>query len=208
MSAMRERAKEHFPMVLLTLLSIVQALALELLWSHVRESDYLFQLSWNSVVSWIQIATTFLGLVLIWVIYAANAMRFRWVPATADSVYPFVIGLIEFMIVENLGLDSAGLWLILMALTYGVMIRVSHTTMRRARQDGDNEAFFRDFDPATLRDFIPQIAAVSALVLAGLIVMLSDDRGAFSLLATLAMAGLLGWQLYSVAQFWRQSVET
>ena len=32
---MRSRAKDHLPSVLLTLLSIVQALALQLLWEHV-----------------------------------------------------------------------------------------------------------------------------------------------------------------------------
>ncbi|MFT5693100.1 MAG: hypothetical protein ACI92E_002436, partial [Oceanicoccus sp.] len=32
MSIIRDRAKNNFPMVLLTLLSIVQALAFELLW--------------------------------------------------------------------------------------------------------------------------------------------------------------------------------
>jgi hypothetical protein len=39
-------------MVLLTLLSIVQALALELLWSHVRESGYLFDTSWTALLTW------------------------------------------------------------------------------------------------------------------------------------------------------------
>lgn len=76
---MRDRAKEHFPMVLLTLLSIVQALALELLWSHVRGNDYLFEPSLVAALSWIQIAATFLGLVLIWVVYASNAMRCAFV---------------------------------------------------------------------------------------------------------------------------------
>jgi len=87
-NTMRKRAKEHFPTVLLTLLSIVQALALELLWSHLRESPYLFELSWITAISWMQILATFLGLVLIWVVYANNVMRFRWVPVTSESVYP------------------------------------------------------------------------------------------------------------------------
>ena len=109
-------------MVLLTLLSIMQALALELLWSHVLETNYLFEPTLVAIVSWIQIVTTFLGLVLIWVVYASNAMRFRWVPVTTDSVYPFVIGLIEFMLVKSLGTGETGQWLILMALTFGMMV--------------------------------------------------------------------------------------
>jgi hypothetical protein len=62
-------------MVLLTLLSIVQALALELLWSHVRESVYLFDMSWTALLTWIQVGTTFLGIVVIWIAYASIAMR-------------------------------------------------------------------------------------------------------------------------------------
>lgn len=38
MQELRERARANLPTVLLTLLSIVQALALEILWTHVREN--------------------------------------------------------------------------------------------------------------------------------------------------------------------------
>ena len=195
---MRNRAKEHFPMVLLTLLSIVQALALELLWSHVRENGYLFEPLVISVLSWIQIVATFLGLVLIWVVYASNAMRFRWVPVTSDSVYPFLIGVIEFMLVESLGPGGTGKWLILMAMTFGMMVRVSHKTIQRARHDGDNDAFFSQFKPATLRDFVPQITIVFGLALAGTYLLVSGDRG---IIAVLATAGILVWQFFAAAIF-------
>ena len=124
MSSIRNRAKDHFPMVLLTLLSIVQALALELLWSQVRETYAAYQeVSLVATTWWIQVAATFLGLVLIWVVYAANAMRFRWVPATSDSVYPFLIGVIEFMLVEALEPGRTGLWLVLIATVFAMMER-------------------------------------------------------------------------------------
>ena len=62
MNSIRERAKEHFPTVLLTLLSIVQALALELFWSHLVDAEGLYQLSWFAVLWWIQILATLLGI--------------------------------------------------------------------------------------------------------------------------------------------------
>ncbi len=206
MNTMRDRAKENFPTVLLTLLSIVQALALELLWSHVHGSDHLYEQSWSAVLSWIQIFATFLGLVLIWVVYASNAMRFRWVPATSDSVYPFLVGLIEFMLVETLGPDQIGLWLMCMALIFGMMVWVSHTTMRRARRDDDNLTFFSKYRPATLRDFYPQIATVLALLIAGVFLMVSSNNGVPALLALLGTTGMLSWQFYSAARFWTNSV--
>jgi len=203
---MRDRAKEHFPSVLLTLLSIVQALALELLWSHLRETSYLFEPSWVMAIAWVQIVATFLGLVLIWVVYASNVMRFRWVPVTSDSVYPFLIGIMEFMLIEALGPDEVGLWLVYLALIFGMMTWVSHANMRRARQDADNEAFFSRFEPAVLRDFYPQIAIVCALVLAGVYLRTSGHQGWFAMLALLATNGLLGWQFYTSASFWRRTV--
>lgn len=206
MSAMRDRAKEHFPMVLLTLLSIVQALALELLWSHISEADYLLTQSWTALMAWIQIASTFIGLILIWVVYAANTMRFRWVPVTSDSVYPFIIGIFEFMLVETLDPGESGQWLVLMSVIFAVMVRVSHRSMQRARLDKDNDNFFKDYDRATTRDFAPQITTVSVMALAGVYVWISEDRGAFTLIAVLATLAILVWQFYMTSVFWQRTV--
>jgi hypothetical protein len=205
-NAIRTRAKEHFPTVLLTLLSIVQALALELLWSHLHEADYLFQLSWIAAIAWLQIAATVLGIVLIWVVYSGNVMRFRWVPATSDSVFPFFIGLTEFMLIETLGPDEIGLWFIFMALVFGLMNWVAHTTMRRARLDGDNDAYFDIMEPAQLRDFYPGIAIVCGLALAGVYLLANDSSGILAMLALLATNGVLVWQFHQAAQFWELSV--
>jgi hypothetical protein len=205
-NAMRERAKEHFPTVLLTLLSIVQALALELLWSHLRETAYLFEPSWLSTIAWMQIFATFLGLILIWVVYANNVMCFRWVPVTSDSVYPFVIGLIEFMLIETLGPDEIGLWFIFLAVVFGMMIWVAHTNMRRARQDSDNAAFFSKFEPAKFSDFYFPIAIACALVLTGIYLQISGNQGFLAILALLATNGMLLWQFYAAALFWKRNV--
>lgn len=205
MNEMRERTKEHFPSVLLTLLSMVQALALELLWTHLHETDYLYEWSRMALISWIQIVATFIGLVLIWVIYASNVMRFRWVPVTSDSVYPFLVGILEFMLIETLGPDEIGQWLIIFALIFAMMVWVSHRTMRRARLDGDNDVHFRKIEPAQLHDFYPHIASVAVLAVSGIYVLISGGAGGFALLALLATNGLLGWQFYSAAMFWKQS---
>jgi hypothetical protein len=203
---MRDRAKEHFPTVLLTLLSIVQALALELLWSHLREAPYLFEPSLIAAISWLQIFATFLGLVLIWVVYANHVMRFRWVPVTSDSVYPFFIGLIEFMLIESLGPDEIGLWFLFLAFIFGMMTWVSHANMRRARMDSDNEAFFSRFEPAQLRDFYPVIAIVCALALVGTYLLISKNQGLPAMLALLVTTAMLGWQFFTAARFWKSTV--
>ena len=206
MNAMRDRAKEHFPTVLLTLLSIVQALALELLWSHLRETEYLFEPSLIMAISWLQIFATLLGLVLIWVVYANNVMRFRWVPVTSDSVYPFLIGLSEFMLIEALGPNEIGLWFMFMVFVFAMMIWVAHAQARRARLDIDNEVVFRSYKRATLRDFYPQISIVCALLLIGIYLLISGNQGLVALLALMAVNSILGWQFYTAALFWKVTV--
>ena len=188
-------------MVLLTLLSIVQALALELLWSHVRESAYLFEMTWTAMLTWIQIGTSFLGIVVIWLVYASTAMRFRWVPTTGDSVYPFIIGLLEFILIETLAPEYMGLWFGCLAMIFGLMTWISHRTMRRARLDGENDEFFANLAPATARDFIPAFVIVFVLVLAGTYLAVTGDRGMVALVAVLlAFAGLVR-QLIIAARF-------
>ena len=203
---MRNRAKDNFPMVLLTLLSIVQALALELLWDYVSGAEHLFAFDAVAVNGWIRIIATFQGLILIWVVYAANAMRFRWVPVTSDSVYPFVIGVLEFMLVETLDPGESGYWLLLMAVIFGTMVRVSHTTMRRARQDGDNDSFFSQFRPATPRDFVPQFIFVTTMLVCGAYLVFAGDDGIFAFVVLVAANGLLVYQFAEAAMFWRRTV--
>ena len=206
MNSIRIRAKEHFPSVVLTLLSIVQALALELLWSHLHESDYLFEPTLIAAVSWLQIVATLLGIILIWVVYSGNVMRFRWVPTTSDSVLPFFIGLTEFMLIETLGPGDVGLWLLLMALVFGLMNWVAHATMRQARWDGDNDAYFDKFKPAKLRDFYPGFAIVSGFTVAGVYLFTSGDSGILAIFALVATITILVWQFQQAALFWDISV--
>ena len=127
-------------------------------------------------------------------------MRFRWVPVTSDSIYPFLIGLFEFMLVEALGPGEIGLWFILMALIFAAMTWIAHANMRRARKDADNEAFFRDFEPARLRDFYRPMVTISLLALTGIYLKIDGDQG------PLAMLALMAWQFFLAARFRQQTV--
>ncbi|MFT5138154.1 MAG: hypothetical protein ACI9LY_003169 [Arenicella sp.] len=206
MNIIRNRAQEQFPTVLLTLLSIVQALALELLWEHIQESEYLFEATAQAFVSWAQISTTLFGIILIWVAYASHAMRFRWTPSTADSVYPFIIGLLEFLQIETLAPGMVGQWTVILAIILGIMVFVSHLIMRSARTSGANGDFFTKTNPATAKDFFAQITIVILLLLGGGYVWLSGNNGIISYLLIGAVFMVLVWQYISSATFWNSSL--
>ena len=206
MHIIRTRVKEHFPSVLLTLLSIVQALALELLWSYLHEAEYLYTLSWFALLAWGQISATLASIILIWVVYAGNVMRFRWVPAIGDSVVPFAIGLLEFMMIETLNPELLGHWLVYFGLVYAAMVWTSHIIMRRARDDGDNSEYFDKMSPAQNRDFYPEIMIVSSIIALGIYIGMSHNTGWLAIAIVYLANAFLLWRFYGTAIFWNLSI--
>lgn len=203
---LRTRAKDHLPTVLLTLLSIVQAFALELVWSHVTSQAELHLWSFGAVLSWLQIFATFLGVLVIWLIYSSLVMRFRWVPTTSDSVFPFLIGIIEFTLIAALGPEHLGRWFLILAVIFAAMAWVSQVTLRRARLDGENDSFFANVRPAGWRDYRIILMVVAGLSLAGIHLLVSGDQGWLALAYVMLATSALGAQLYSTDVFWRRSV--
>ncbi len=206
MDSIRDRAKDQFPSVLLTLLSIVQALALEFLWDHSRHRPELYETSWTALLSWLQIAASFNVIILIWLTYAGMVMRFRWTPTTADSILPFFVGLIQFLMIDIMGSDRLGLWFLVLALIFGTMNFVSHRVMRRARSDPSNREFFEQFSPATLSDFVPQIIIVITLMLVGGLLWQSENYGWFATGALIGSLIGLGYQTHDAAKYWNFSM--
>jgi len=201
-----QRAKQHLSTVLLTVLSIVQAIALELIWSYVLEQEGLYTASFESLLGWVQVGATLLGIVLIWLTYGGLVMRFCWVPSTADSILPFLVGLIEFGLIAMLGPDRLGEWFLVLALAVGVMQWIVQYSMRRARLDADNETFFSGFPPATLRDHVPAFLTVASLASVGIALVVTRDRSLLALGALIFAVLVHGYQLYLVDFFWKRAI--
>lgn len=188
------RAKLHFPTVLLTLLSIVQAFALELLWTHINEQSYLYEFSFASVLGWSQIVATLLGVLLIWLTYSDLVLRLSWVPTTTDSMFPFLVGILEFVQIGVLGPSTIGLWFIILATLFGAISWIAQSTMKRARQDEDNAEFFAGVKPAIWKDHLLSLLPVSILAALGIAIELLNDQGWFALTAVLLAVGMLAFQ--------------
>ena len=206
MNGVRERVKHHMPAVLLTLLSIVQALALELIWSRCTELAYLDQPGWITALLWAQMAANLIGIVVIWVVYVSTVMRFSWFPSISDSIYPFIIGIGEFVLVETTRPETLGFWFLQMAVVFALMNWVSHHTFRRARAEPENDWHFRDTPPARLRDFYPAIAVVLTLAGIGLVFLVFELYPGIGLFAVLAVNLLLLAQLRAAKGFWEKSL--
>ena len=206
MESIRNRAKDRFPMVLLTLLSIVQALALELLWEHLHDRPDLYEVSWTSFIGWLQVVASLNGIVLIWLAYTGIVMRVRWTPSTGDSILPFFIGLIEFLMIDMMGPHKLGQWLIVLAIIFATMITISHQIMRRSRLDPSNDEFFANFAPAKKRDFLPQGIVIGSMIVFGGWLWFSGYQNWLALVALAGALTALVYETYSASRYWTRSM--
>ena len=193
-------------MVLLTLLSIVQALALEFLWDHMRNRTELFEWSLAVVPGWLQMAATLNIIVLIWLIYAGMLMRFRWTPSLGDSVFPFLVGLIQFLMIDIMGDRYFALWITILGLAFGVMILVNHNAMRRARKDAANIEFFSQYKSATVADFVPQIIVISVLLIFGAAIAVFSNVQWLRVLALAVAFIVLALETNNARRYWSESM--
>ncbi len=203
MSKIRARAQTHFPAVLLTLISIIQALALELMWSKILESDWLWVFGIQAIIGWGMILGVFMGILQVWVMYSTMVMGFVWQPSLRDSIIPFIIGLQQFMLVALVGEQFSTLWLYVLGSIFVTGNWVSHNSFRRARQNPENDEFFGKTNPATLRDFWPAMSIVTALVVFGIVIDVTQNQTWLPILALIFSNGVLILQTFMFRRMWR-----
>ncbi len=203
MSNILGRAQAQFPSVLLTLISIIQALALELLWSEITGSSYLWELTYDSVVAWAMISATLLGILQIWVTYTTLVMGFTWVPSLRDSIFPFVIGIQEFMLVTMISDDFSGTWLYVLASIFVTANWVTQISLRRTRREPENSQFFDGRERATLRDFRWAIAIIGILTAFGIWVDIAGNTSWLPIVAVAFANVVIILQVFSSSRLWK-----
>jgi len=203
MNKIRTRAQTNFPTVLLTLISIIQALALELMWSKIVESDWLWTFDMQALLGWGMITAAFLGILQVWVMYSTMVMGFIWQPFLRDSIIPFIIGIQQFMLVTLINEEFNALWLVVLGSIFITGNWVSHSSFRRARQDPENDEFFGKMKPATLRDFWPVISIVTVLVAFGIAIELTQNQTWLPMVALAFSNAVLIFQTFLFRRMWR-----
>lgn len=139
---MRDRIKQRWPTVLLTLVSIIQALALETLWSELAEEGEMLAGGTAGALVALQGVIVLLAIVLVWIFFAQLVMRFVWFPGLRDSLAPFAIGLVEFVLAEFIGAGQYGIWIALLALAFLCAHMVLMSSFARAAREPENGGFF------------------------------------------------------------------
>jgi len=191
--------------MLLTLMSIIQALALEFLWDIVRTAER--ALTWDAVLVWVQITANMLGILQVWLFYTTVAMRFRWVPTPSDLMLPFLIGVMEFTMIDLTGSAHVPLWFWTLAAVYAVASWDAQNVMVRARSDSDNREFFERIPRARLRDLFAPFAVVTGLVAFGVAVYFTAENRWLTLAGLLFAVGTLAYQIEMGRRYWNRSMQ-
>lgn len=204
MSMMRERAQAQFPTVLLTLISIIQALALELLWSKIISSDFLFEFNVEAAMAWGTVIVTLLGILQIWVLYSTFVIGFTWRPSLRDSLVPFIMGIQEFMLVAFIQPQFNVLFLYVLASIFILAYWISHIIFRRARREPENAQFFRNRSNATWRDFRGGFSVIGVFILFGMVITALGNPNWLALTSLLFAILALIYQVLNSRGLWRE----
>ncbi|MFT7288376.1 MAG: hypothetical protein ACI87W_002494 [Halieaceae bacterium] len=201
----RQRARDLVPNILLTVLSMIQALALEFYWTRLVASEFLWHGGWDALIGWLQAACVLLGILLLWLYYVSIVLRFSWLPSVSDTLFPFFLGLLEFGLIEAMHPNSIAVWLILLASMFALAIFSSHMTLGRARQDPANDYFFKQLAPRSWRNFRESIFAMSAIIFCG-VALLFVESHALTLLGVCLSMAAFGYQFHQTSLYWLHSL--
>jgi hypothetical protein len=201
-----KRAKDILPSIIVTVLSMIQAMALELYWTKIQSSEFLWLGGWDAIVGWIQLVVMLLGIIQIWLMYVSTILRFSWLPSMQDTVTPFAIGLLEFSMIHLMGPDTLGVWFLVLAMTFSISVWAAHMIHRQARKDSDNHYFFENIAPAGWRDFKSTFVVIAVLVVLGVTLWIRGEVGILAMAGLLFAAAAIMHQLHISYQFWMHSL--
>ena len=125
-----------------------------------------------------------------------------------EFVMPFAVGLVQFSIIQMLTVQLVGPWMVLVAVLILTINWIAHSTMRKARLDGDNGDFFAGTTTASWRDFQLAIGSIALLLAYGIYEWVFAPFNAATLSILLITLGILIVQFRLMAVWWSRSVGT
>lgn len=206
MEEFEARAKASLPSVILTLLSIIQALALSELWEHSLTQFELLNATQEGAVLALQLGATLLVILLIWLMYVESVMRLTWTPDMMDLVAPFFVGILELCVILNTGLRSIDNWFYFLAVLAVGMYALEHRMAVRARADSENEHFFSKVGKATWIDHAMPLSFAVLLAFSGAWYSFTGRADWVVLVATSLTIVVSLYTIKTLHRFWKLSL--
>jgi hypothetical protein len=129
---LHHKMKDSFTPIYLTVLSVIQGVALADLALVVVAGNKQFTL-----VQWLQVVSTFAMLIIIWDAYMQQTLMWEWVPNIWDAAIPFTIGALELFLNHTI-IPSLSAWLFALALLSGMAALANWHVRRQASKEAEN----------------------------------------------------------------------
>jgi hypothetical protein len=128
----KQRLKDSFSLVYLTLLSVIQGVALADLALIVGAGYQQF-----TVVRWLLVLVNLGVVITIWHTFTMHITLWCWIPDLRDTVIPFMIGAVELVFNHTISL-SLSAWLFMMVIIASMAILAIWYVDRRAKEEDEN----------------------------------------------------------------------
>ena len=194
--------------MLLTLLSILQAIALDMLWSKSIAQMGPIELTPLYITAVLQALATLLILIMVWTSFVSLLMRFVWIPSMLDTALPFLVGILQFALIEHARPDRLGEWFILQSALILVITYVTHIYYKKARLDPENSEFFKSLSPATWRDMIPEFVWAFVAFVVGMAILMLDIDGWLKCATIVVVVSALAHFVIQQNKFWIKSFQS
>jgi hypothetical protein len=128
----KQRLKDSFSLVYLTLLSVIQGVALADL-ALVVEANY----QQFSVVRWLLVLVNFWMVINVWHTFTIHITLWRWIPDLRDAIISFMIGAFELVFNHTISLDLS-VWLFVVATIASIAVLAIWYVGQRAKEEIEN----------------------------------------------------------------------
>ncbi len=129
---LKRRLTDTFSLVYLTLLSVIQGVALADL-ALIVEANY----QQFSVVRWLLVLVNFGIVISIWHTFTIHITLWSWIPDLRDAIVPFMIGALELVFNHTISL-SLSIWLFILAIIASMATLAIWYVGQRAKEESEN----------------------------------------------------------------------
>ena len=160
MTTPREKALSQFPAMYVTLVSVVQAIALEALVSRVSEVGPLSMAGWDVALLWLEIGLLGQTIFYVWVSYTLLVTLAQWVFRIFDFGSAFAVGVFQLVAIGWVGPQTIKPFFLMVSVGFfsGAWISLSNTGAAAGREENRKTM-----------ELLPRRAIVVLLTLVGML---------------------------------------
>lgn len=201
------RTIEFFPTWYVTLMSVIQSVALGYLLVSIKDRVATMVSAGSIDLIWIMLITITFGLiVLVWFDYMIGINTLLYLPKLPDAVIPFLLALTEGFMINSISFAWVSWWYFSFGATLIVAFLALFNMYRQARKHYERNKLVLELAGKT-----PALTEVTTLVIAALVISFGAAESVWTMnsiaFAAITLLVMLAWAV-SRSFYWERLIET